>query len=200
MDADSVAIAILAKAPVPGRVKTRLIPELGAHGAAFLHEEMIERTVMTACEARLGAVTLWTTSPHALFSELARRHAVTLKSQPDGDLGLRMLTPLKARSPALVVGTDCPALTPLHLREAAAALTDGMDAAFIPAEDGGYVLAGMRRPVASVFAGIDWGVHTVMEETRRRLAQAGLAWRELEPLWDVDTPADLARFTACGSA
>ncbi len=200
MDGDPVEIAILAKAPVPGAAKTRLIPELGAHGAAFLYERMIEHTVAIACEARLGPVTLWATSPaHAVFNEIARSFPVRLRRQGDGGLGARMLAAFTAaKGPALVIGADCPALAAGHLREAAAALAEGKDAVFIPVDDGGYVLVGLRTPAASLFAGMSWGVSTVMAETRRRLAEAGLTWRELEPLWDVDTPADLARLPQLG--
>lgn len=200
MDGDPVEIAIFAKAPAPGLAKTRLIPELGAHGAAFLCERMIEHAVAIACEARLGPVILWATSPaHAVFDEIARSFPVRLRRQPEGDLGARMLAAFTAaKAPALLIGSDCPALTAEHLREAAAALGEGNDAVFIPVEDGGYVLVGLRKPAASLFAGMSWGVSTVMAETRRRLAQAGLTWRELEPLWDVDTPVDLARLSQLG--
>lgn len=200
MGGDPVSIAILAKAPAPGTAKTRLIPELGAHGAAFLHERMIEHAVAAACEAQLGRVAVWATNPtHAFFSEIARSFPVLLRRQGRGDLGARMLAALTAaEGPALVIGADCPALTAEHLRRAASALGGGQDAVFIPVEDGGYVLVGMRRPVASLFTDMVWGVSTVMAETRRRLAAAGLTWRELEPLWDVDTPADLARLSQLG--
>jgi len=198
---EPIALAILARAPVAGAVKTRLIPALGAAGAAALHERMIERTVATACAAAIGPVTLWTTpaAPHACFSALALRFPIALAPQPEGDLGLRMLAPSKAADgPAIVVGTDCPALTPAHLHEATEALRAGSDAVVIPAEDGGYVLVGTRRPQPGLFAPMAWGTDAVMAETRQRLARDGLTWRELPALWDVDRPEDLARLRATG--
>src|SRR5262249_6587457 len=191
-----IALAILARAPVAGAVKTRLIPALGADGAAALHGRMIEQTVETACAAAIGPVTLWTTpaGPHAYFTALASRLPIALPTQPEGDLGARMLAPCDAAdSSAIVIGTDCPALTPSHLREAAEVLRGGSDVVVIPADDGGYVLIGARRPQPGLFAPMTWGTDTVMAETRARLARDGLTWRELPTLWDVDRPEDLAR-------
>jgi len=198
---EPVALAVLARAPVAGSVKTRLIPALGADGAAALQERLIERTVATACAAAIGPVTVWMTpaTPHPCFTALAARHPIALAAQPDGDLGARMLAACAAAGgPAIVIGTDCPALTAAHLREAADVLRAGTDAVVIPAEDGGYVLIGSRRPQPGLFAGMTWSSDTVMAETRRRLAHYGLTWRELPPLWDVDRPEDIARLRAAG--
>jgi len=193
---EPIALAILAKAPISGAVKTRLIPALGADGAAAVHARLIERTVASACSAAIGPVTLWVTpaAPHDCFTALAARYPIALAAQPDGDLGARMLAPCAAADgPTIVIGTDCPVLTSAHLCEAADVLREGNDAVVIPAEDGGYVLIGSRRPQPGLFAGMTWSTDTVMVETRRRLAHGGLAWRELPSLWDVDRPDDLAR-------
>jgi rSAM/selenodomain-associated transferase 1 len=198
-NASSVTIAIMAKAPIPGQTKTRLIPAIGAHAAAILQERLTERTVATARAAAIGPVTLWCTPDpgHSSFRELVRRHAVTLKRQPAGDLGTRMLAAMAAMAasgrPTIVVGTDCPAFTPEHLRAAAHALRDA-DVVLIPAEDGGYVLIGARAAHPELFSGITWGTPTVLTETRARIAALGLTAIELPALWDLDTEADLARF------
>ena len=182
-------IAILAKAPVPGFAKTRLIPAIGAHAAAVLQERLTERTVATAREAALGDVTLWCTpgTTHRSFRDLG----VASRAQPDGDLGARMLAAFGAR-PTLVIGTDCPALTPAYLRGAAQALATH-DVVLIPAEDGGYVLVGARIPHPELFTGMTWSVSSVLAETRTRIAGLALTSYELPPLWDIDTEADLAR-------
>ena len=199
---EPVALAILAKAPVAGSVKTRLIPALGADGAAALHARLIERTVETACAAAIGPVMLWMTpGPHPCFTALASRFPISLAAQPDGDLGPRMLAACQAASgPTIVIGSDCPALTPSHLRQAADVLRDGNDVVVVPAEDGGYVLIGSRRPQPNLFTGMTWSTDQVMAQTRRRLAHGGLAWREFPPLWDVDRPEDLARLRGAGFA
>jgi rSAM/selenodomain-associated transferase 1 len=191
---EPVAIAILAKAPVAGRVKTRLIPALGAEGAAHLQARLIRRTVEIASEAATGPITLWVSpdGSHQVFADLASAYPIALCAQPDGDLGVRMLAAIANDIATLVIGTDCPALTPTHLRDAAQVLRGGKPVV-IPADDGGYVLIGLNGPEPAVFADIAWSTSTVMEETRMRLDRLQSGWRELPPLWDVDRPDDLER-------
>ncbi|MDR9440325.1 MAG: TIGR04282 family arsenosugar biosynthesis glycosyltransferase [Halomonas sp.] len=199
MSADSRAqapLAILAKAPIPGRVKTRLMPALGAEGACRLHERLLRHAVATALAATSPqCITLWTAldHDHPLFRELADRHGIRLRAQPEGDLGERMYQALQAMdAPGVLIGSDCPALTPALLRRCQAALTDA-DAVFLPVEDGGYALVGLRRADRRLFAAIDWGTHRVMAQTRDHADELG--WRLACPaqLWDVDRPEDLDR-------
>ena len=192
----AVSIAILAKAPVPGLAKTRLIPTIGAHAAAVLQERLTERAVATALAADVGPVTIWCApdGTHDSFLKLVARSRITLRRQPEGDIGARMLAATAAsRGPTLVIGTDCPALTEVHLRGAANALRNGTDVILIPAEDGGYVLIGTRSAQPPLFAGIAWGTKTVLAETRARIIEQRLILTEQPPLWDVDTESDLAR-------
>jgi uncharacterized protein len=200
---NGVAIAILAKAPLPGLAKTRLAPVLGADGAANLQARFIAHTVTTAQSAALGPVTLWVAPDphHPAFQAIAAPPGVALAAQPEGDLGARMMAAVEAaRGPAIVVGTDCPALTPEHLRAAAQALVDGIDVVVIPVDDGGYGLIGMRRGEPVLFEDMAWSTSSVMAETRRRLSRLGLSWREPARLWDVDVPADLGRLESAGLA
>ncbi|HTO47287.1 MAG TPA: TIGR04282 family arsenosugar biosynthesis glycosyltransferase [Burkholderiales bacterium] len=193
------SVLVFAKAPVHGAVKTRLIPVLGAAGAAALHERFVDRALATAAAAATGPVELCCApdAPHPALAALARAHGATLAKQGPGDLGDRMHAAFRralAGAPAaIVIGCDCPALTPEHLCDAATALVSGHDAVIAPAEDGGYVLIGLRRAERSLFDGIGWGGTTVLEETRTRLAALGWRWRELETLWDVDRPEDVVR-------
>ena len=191
---------IFAKAPTPGRVKTRLIPALGESGAAELQRQLIERTLCTAVAAGLGRLDLWCAPDpdDPFFAACAERHGVGLRAQGEGDLGMRMARALEfalaAGAPALLIGCDCPALTSAYLREAAGVLAGGSDAVLGPAEDGGYVLIGLARsPPAQLFENIAWGTASVMQETRTRLARRNWRWRELALLWDVDRPEDLQR-------
>ena len=201
--ADAVRIAILAKAPVAGYAKTRLIPALGAQAAARLQRRFTREAVHVAIAAGLGEVVLWCApdATHRLFRALQRTTAIRCNDQPDGDLGARMLHAATAACPAgtrqavLIMGTDCPALRPDHLRAAAEALEE-VDAVFIPAEDGGYVLVGLRQPQPGLFTGMIWSTDSVMAETRQRAAALALRIRELPTMWDVDTPADLLRLQA----
>jgi rSAM/selenodomain-associated transferase 1 len=202
-DRETIAVAILAKAPLPGFAKSRLAPALGADRAAALQARFIERAVATARAANVGPVTLWAAPDHEhpAFQTLAALFGVALACQPEGDLGRRMLAALEAaRGPALVIGTDCPALGAGHLRAAADALAGGVDAVVVPVEDGGYALIGMREPEPRLFADMPWSTPGVMAETRRRLTRLDLCWREPARLWDVDLPEDLRRLEREGLA
>ena len=196
------AVAIMAKAPLPGLAKTRLAPLLGEAGAARAQRGFILRTLGTARHAAIGPVTLHCTPPaHRLFHLLNTRWGVACVGQVEGDLGGRMGAVVAAHFaqagvlPLLIVGTDCPALTPDLLQRCADALVDH-DAVLIPAEDGGYVLIGMRRPLLRAFDAVDWSTPRVMAQTRARLSEMGATWRELPALWDVDDPVDWARWKA----
>ncbi|MGH8698245.1 MAG: TIGR04282 family arsenosugar biosynthesis glycosyltransferase [Burkholderiales bacterium] len=191
-------IIVFAKAPRPGAVKTRLIPALGAAGAARLHERLVERTLATAAAAGVGPLELCGDPPSDPFlAARAAAHGATLTPQGAGDLGARMHRAferaLTSAPAALAVGCDCPALATQHLREASAALAAGHDAVLGPAEDGGYVLIGLARGHASLFERIGWGGPDVLEDTRTRLGALGWRWRELGTLWDIDRPEDLER-------
>ena len=195
------AVAIMAKAPVAGLAKTRLMPLLGAAGAARAQRRFALQTLATARAAGTGAVTLWCApdATHRFFRALVQRHGVVTLAQPAGDLGHRMATAMSAHfarpphTPLLIVGTDCPVLTPGHLQQAADALQT-VDVVLIPADDGGYVLIGMRKPVPEVFSHMAWSTPQVMAQTRDRLRAAGASWHELPGLWDVDEPADWLRW------
>ena len=189
-------VLVFAKSPLPGRVKTRLVPSLGEAGAAELQRQLIERTLRTALAANLGAVELWCAPGvnDAYFSGCAERYGVSLHAQGEGDLGERMSRALAAGAPGILIGCDCPVFSAEFLRAAAAALAGGNDAVFGPAEDGGYVLIGVgRSPPAQLFEDIAWGTAAVMQETRARLERLDWRWQELATLWDVDRPEDLQR-------
>lgn len=195
------AVAVLAKAPVPGQTKTRLEPLLGASGAARAQRGFILRTLVTARHASTGALTLHCApgAGHRLFQLLAQRHGVVCVPQAEGDIGDRMAAVMvnhfaqPHRQPLIIVGTDCPVLTPAHLQQAADALQTH-DAVLIPAEDGGYVLIGLRRALPGVFQGVEWSTPRVMGQTRARLGAIGARWLELPALWDVDDPQDWQRW------
>ena len=167
-----------------------------------MHVRLVKHALVTARRASLGRVELHC-SPDTddAFSRFCAGHyGVPVVAQSQGDLGARMHAAFQrslATGPrALLIGSDCPALTARHLRHADQALRDGVDAVFVPCEDGGYALVGLRRADARVFDGIAWGEDTVMADTRQRLTALGWQWRELETLWDVDRPEDYERLVA----
>jgi uncharacterized protein len=192
-------LVVFAKAPQPGRVKTRLAPLLGEHRAARLHARMIEDTLRVAVRAGFERVELHCAphGRHATFSALARRHSLALRVQGRGDLGARMQRAferaLRTARVVVLIGTDCPVLRVADLCAAARALQGGADAVLSPAEDGGYALIGLRRTSPRLFSGIEWGSDSVLAQTRLRLRELGWRWRELRTVWDVDRTEDYAR-------
>ncbi len=194
---EPVTVMILARAPIPGRAKTRLIPALGPDGAARLQELFIRNTVEKAVIANIGPVILWVTpdADYPVFAECSARWNTHLSLQPEGDLGFRIFTALAStHGPALVIGTDCPALMATHLQDCADSLKRN-DAVFIPTEDGGYALAGMRNAHRLLFDDIAWSTPSVMPITRQRLETLNWQWEEPATLWDIDTPQDLMRLS-----
>lgn len=195
---ERVSVAIFAKAPIPGFAKTRLIPTLGADGAALLQSQLIGRTVGVARAAGLGSISLWCTpdSNHACFAAVAAKGDVQLHVQAQGDLGVRMRAAfeiLLASGPALLMGTDCLVITAEHLHQCARHLHRDADAVFLPVEDGGYILVGLNRPAPHLFQDIPWNGAAVMRTTRARAADIGLRIAEPAMLWDIDHPQEYAR-------
>jgi len=194
-------VIVFAKAPQAGEVKTRLIPLLGAEGAAALHRQLVHRTLVTATGAGLGPVELHgAPDPHNPFLRGEARHfGINSVPQRGADLGARLLhafdDALTRHAYVIIIGTDCPVLTPQHLHDAHAALAEGDDAVLIPAEDGGYALIGLARCDSHLFEGIAWGSDSVLANTRERLQSLGWRWRELETLWDIDRPEDYRRWS-----
>ncbi len=196
-------VIVLAKAPQPGSVKTRLIPLLGAEGAAALYVRLVKHALETATKAsRFVELHCAPDANDPFFRFCASHYGVAVKAQVEGDLGARMLAAFKQSLPeharVLLIGSDCPALTARHLQQAKRALRDGADAVFVPCEDGGYALIGLKRADRGLFDGIEWSSANVMAETRARLIALDWRWRELETLWDVDRPEDYARLVASG--
>ena len=182
-------IIVFAKAPLAGQAKTRLIPRLGAWRAARLHERLTRHAVRTALLTG-DDVEVHGTRGHAFFRSLE----VPFRLQRGRDLGERMHRAFSRNPGAILIGTDCPELTPADLRRAARFLSAGYDAVLAPAQDGGYALIGSRFPRMEWFQGIEWGGPHVYAETVKRLD--GHRWRALRTVWDLDRPQDLERFRA----
>jgi len=191
-----VHTVVFAKAPLPGYAKTRLIPALGAEGAAQLAKEMLRHTVTQVLAADTGTVELCVTpGPQApAWGQLKLPQTIQWTDQGDGDLGQRLARAsqrvTQAGAAVLLVGTDCPELTAARLTEASSALLQH-DACLIPVTDGGYALLGLQRHLPTLFENIPWSTATVACLTRQRLADAGWRVAQLETLHDIDTPPDL---------
>lgn len=206
----SLLISVFARAPAPGLAKTRLIPRLGADGAARLQAALTRQALARACAVEGAEVTLWISgdpdsAPIAEFvADCVHRFGATVAQQSGVDLGARMQVAALAAKAAgrylIIIGTDCPAQTPADLAEARALLEES-DVVLQPALDGGYVLIGLRPSIQSfdpIFGDIEWGTERVLPVTRDRLRGAKLSSRELRPLPDLDRAEDLDRALAEG--
>ncbi|HKN97603.1 MAG TPA: TIGR04282 family arsenosugar biosynthesis glycosyltransferase [Pseudonocardiaceae bacterium] len=191
------SVLIMAKAPRPGTVKTRLTPLLGPAGCARLQAALLAHAATLAHEAAPGSTYLAFDPPDAV-GEIRGLVSAEVRSFPQvaGHLGVRLAAATEtvlARGPGplLVIGTDAPTLTPAILNRAVTALR-GHDVVFGPALDGGYYLVGLRRPCLEVF-GIDstlWSGPRVLAASRAAAERAGLTVGLLPALRDLDTPAD----------
>ena len=188
-----IRLGIFARPPRPGRVKTRLIPDLGADKAASVYRHCLEHTLDVAHRSGLDyQVFLSEDSEDELFGD------EPVARQQGRDLGARMHHALRAlladgASGALITGSDCLDLRPAHLRRAAQALATS-DVVVIPALDGGYALIGCREAEPALFSGIEWSTARVLRQTLANVERLGLRLAQLDAVRDIDTLEDLEHY------
>jgi rSAM/selenodomain-associated transferase 1 len=196
-------IVILCKAPIPGTVKTRLVPPLTNDEAMRFHTELAARVISMTQASNLAPVRLWCSPDldYPFFTEISDPDVTETRIQEGMDLGERMhfaITQGLAEpgvNSAILIGTDCVNLDEAYLNNALEALSDS-EACLGPAEDGGYGLIGLRKTEPSVFSGMAWGTDSVCAETARAMNICFDQWQLLSLLWDVDRPEDLERYNA----
>ena len=188
-------IILFAKAPVPSRVKTRLVPPLSPDFAALLHTafvwDFIERLQALHGLADLELHT-------DICTDAWNASGVSRALQCEGDLGLKMLQALRSaleagRDQAMIVGSDAPGLPMQNLE---ALLHCQADVALGPASDGGYYAIACRRVSARMFDGVPWSASDTLQRTAAAARACGLTVESGPTWWDVDTPGDLDRLLA----
>jgi len=200
-------LMIFTRLPAAGRTKTRLIPALGAEGAAELQRQMTLHTVQCARRAaRDGGLDMEIHHAGGQAEDFRRWLGPDLnyQCQMEGDLGRRMAqafaTAFQAGRPAAVlIGCDCPQLDENLLGRAFQALTE-RQLVLGPALDGGYYLIGLGQDCPELFQGVAWGTDRVRAETLRIADGKGLTVKLMEPLSDVDRPEDLPVWRAVQAA
>lgn len=190
MPLEDAVLLVFARAPRPGQVKTRLIPHVGAERAAAIYRDLLTGTLQTALHAGFATVQLWLAGErHPYFDNIANRVALEIYQQQGADLGDRMqhafARALKRYRAAILIGSDCPALTVGDLKQARHALRKN-DIVLGPARDGGYYLIGLCKNSSMLFKGIAWGEASVLSETRARIKALGWQLSLLTERWDVD--------------
>ena len=194
------ALQVFVRNPVPGSVKTRLIPALGADGATRIYRHLLDHA-LDAAVACSADVTVWvdgTPIADDLRTRLEHRGLASAVQCP-GDLGVRMQHAigegLRRAERVVLIGSDCPEYSAAFIDAAFAAL-DERDVVVGPAVDGGYVLIGARGPCPALFDDMPWSTPHLLAATRARIARLGLRHAELAPLRDIDDVDDLAWFPA----
>ena len=195
----TVAVAIMAKAPRPGTVKTRLCPPLlPAEAAALYRCFLLDKIAAVGALADTQPVVAYTPDDaRAEFDGLAP--GFSLVAQRGRDLGARLHSTLASllaagHAGAIAVDSDTPNLPGAFLQQAVHCLTrPGPDVVLGPTEDGGYYLIGVRRAHRELFDGVPWSTSDVLDVTLKRAAEAGLRAACLPSWFDVDTPDDLQR-------
>jgi uncharacterized protein len=199
----STRLIVFARAPVLGRVKTRLAASIGAERALAVHRRLFATTLALAESVAVDhrELRLHADDPAAFDATAAplADRGWRVGPQRGDDLGARMNEALTCAladgERPVLIGSDCPSLRADDLRAAFAALPDH-DAVFAPAEDGGYALVGIARPLPSLFDAVPWGTAEVMGVTRARIDAQGLRVAVLRTVWDIDVEADLRRWEA----
>ncbi len=192
-------IQVFCKAPDPGKVKTRLLPQLDAVRAAKIHQQLSELTLARICHSQLCDVQLWCSPDidHEFFTECRDQYSLALKTQSQGDLGIRMnhaLTEgLQQYRQVILIGCDCPSLNHSDFVAALSALDRGCDVVLAPTEDGGYSLIGLSAPAPELFFDICWSTSEVLPTTKCKIQKLKLNYFELPLQWDVDCYEDYLR-------
>lgn len=192
-------LILFARYPVAGKVKTRLIPALGAEGAAALHRRLVLRALRIAhalCQSQNVQLEIRFAGGGANEMQHWLGDGWLCRPQCEGDLGQRMAgafeDSFREGSPATVIfGSDCPSLTP-DILNAAFELLKTNPVVFGPATDGGYYLIGLNQPMPELFQGVAWGTETVLSQSQQILERAGIRPAQLQPLEDLDRPEDVA--------
>ena len=189
-------IIIFTRYPTPGASKTRLIPALGADGAADLQRKMTEY-ILKELQKLQGTVDIEICYTGASNTEMLSWLGNNYKysEQRAGDLGDRMLQAFSdsfnnGYKSIVVIGADCPSITNKVLHNAFIAL-ESNDVVLGPATDGGYYLIGLHAANSEIFKGIKWSTDTVLSDTKNNIYQQNLKLHLLEELSDIDEPDDL---------
>ena len=195
----AAAILLFAKAPVAGRCKSRLIPSLGAEGAAALQAQLIQWQLERLHALPDTTIELWCApdTTHPWLQQMGQQYSVALFAQQGAGLAERqyhaITEGLRRHRTVVLVGVDVVGLPVTQIVDAIGCLTGGVELVITPCDDGGYGLIGMNQADIRPFVDIPWGSDQVFAVTQQRLHQMGCNWQAQEPVWDLDRPADLLR-------
>lgn len=188
-------LIIFTRYPEPGKTKTRLIPVLGAEGAANLHRQLTETVITQVQELQDVLIEVHFTGGNQQLMQTWLGENITYRQQSQGDLGSRIATAFQTAfnqgiEKVVIIGSDCPTLNSQIIAEAFAAVSQ-YELVLGPATDGGYYLIGLKRLIPELFTGINWGTSEVLQKTVKIAENLKLAFTYLPTLSDIDRPEDL---------
>mgnify|MGYP000035123756 CR=1 FL=1 len=195
---EDVCLCVFARAPVWGKVKTRLMRYMDAESACQLHRQLIDECLSRTVTKDLWSSRLWSTDTEDEFiATMSKNYSMSLHKQQGSDLGQRMAHAVKATLQSyrhvVLIGTDCPGLDAGYIETVLQHLQAGADCVLGPAEDGGYVMLALSAYDDSLFDDIEWGSSRVLAATRQRIKSLGWQCHEMPVLWDVERPEDYER-------
>ena len=188
-----IPLLLFAKAPIAGKVKTRLQSHCTPEQCAEIAKILLKESVKRVSEYWPGDVYLsvWLDKDHDFIKTICAEYAIAMTGQCAGDLGAKMQHALESFGyPAAIMGADAPHMAPSELERAHHLLQQGKSTIGI-SEDGGYYFIGLSKPSPQLFSDMRWGTDSVLEDTLSRAKQAQLELTPLESLQDVDDWDDL---------
>lgn len=188
-------LVVFLRLPEKGKVKTRLAATLGEEAALEIYKKLVSITLDIVIRSEIPTYLFYTDGLPPASTRDAR---FSYHIQADGDLGSRMADALSfvlsLHQKALIIGSDCPGLTP-EILDAGYRSLDEKDIVLGPADDGGYYLLGCSELHPAVFANIKWSTSSVLDQTIEKIKEANLSYCLLEKLHDIDTAEDWNRFS-----
>ncbi len=190
---------VFAKAPIPGKVKTRLGRKLGMRNAARIYQDILYNFLQAMVLTDNVTVQLWCypDSHHPFFHKCARDLGIVLKRQTGDDLGARMLHAFKANLSfdfCVLTGSDIPGINSVMVRQSVTLLKNRRDVVFLPTEDGGYGLIALTGPCPALFRNMKWSTEKVLQQTISRARRRGLVYSLLTSLPDIDNKSDYINY------
>ena len=195
------ALLIFTKPPIPGQVKTRLMPALSHENAAALADALLALTLSTSLAVKNCHIELFIAGDdsHPFFHRYQQCPSISTHVQVGENLGERLKNAIKAAfsryKRVIIIGSDCPLISTAYLDNAFQQLNKSADIVIGPAQDGGYVLLGLNTPQLSLFTDIPWSSDRVFAVTNDRINALNLKSMTLPTLWDIDIAEDLEKFT-----
>ena len=199
MNSKNVLI-IFSKSPDRGKVKTRLIPQLGIYKATRIYKELLGNTIKTAINANYSELQIWVDGDinHIYLTQLKKRYGIKLYQQTGNNLGQRMSNAfdkvLNKFTHAVLIGSDCPQINKFDLNKASQYLSENTDVVLGPATDGGYYLIGLKSNNNKLFQNIKWGQASVFGKTCETISNLGWKKKCLSEHWDLDRSSDFSNY------